>query len=89
MTDLELLVKRFLTPGLEKATAAALTAAYETLIASYASSGTPITLEDRKRFQTEVLDAYYLFYGIVKYNEPYAREFDSLLDDDIPSIEKS
>jgi hypothetical protein len=70
MADLEMLLKRTLVDRLEKAIAASLTAAYETRIAGYAASGTPVTPEDRKRFQAEVLETYYRFFSIVNTTNP-------------------
>ena len=70
MADLEQLVKRFLVPGLEKATAAALTAAYETRVAANAGSGTPVTEGDRKPFSGGIMEAYYLVYGTINTTSP-------------------
>ncbi len=70
LADVEILLKRVFVDRLEKATAAALTAAYETRVASHANKGLSTAPDDLKRIRAEVMDAYYLFYGVINTTNP-------------------
>jgi hypothetical protein len=63
MANIEMLLKRLINERLEKATAAALTAAYETRLASYAGRGLPV---DEDKIEDEILTRYFSIFAEIQ-----------------------